>query len=125
MAKTVKFVKTVEGWEAAAKNFPKPDYCANCGCTSLDMHASSVNGVEDVATWLCDECGHAHLQDMSGPKYSDKLTADDQLKMEEGIAATIFESTETDEETCADLGRSILKMVLMRFRADLFEIKGS
>jgi hypothetical protein len=53
-----------------------------------------------------------------------RLPADQQLKMEEGIAAAIFESTDTDEETCADLGRSILKTVLREFRPDLFA-KGS
>ena len=58
-------------------------------------------------------------------KYNDKLTPADQVDMEEDIAFLIFETTkeenETYEETCADLGRTILKRVLAKFRPDLFK----
>ena len=63
------------------------------------------------------------------PSYSDKLDADVQLSTEEAIAAAIFDSTEQEgcdgcgtlsEEDCGKLGRDILKMVLGRFRPDLF-----
>ena len=61
-----------------------------------------------------------------GPGYSDKLEADFQISTEEAIASTIFEYTEEclrtlDEEDCQRLGRSLLKLVLGRFRPDLFD----
>lgn len=65
-------------------------------------------------------------------EYNDTLDADDQITMEERIAATIFSQgayendaplakpVALDEEQCAELGRTILKMVLAEFRPDLF-----
>lgn len=60
--------------------------------------------------------------------YNDKLDADEQVSMEEKIAAVIFDSDLNlgddpdlfDEEDCAELGRIILLMVLKKFRPDLF-----
>jgi len=69
-------------------------------------------------------------------KYNDKLDADEQISMEEAIAARIYQNGERSnhdddcidvqpdllihEEDCADLGRNILQMVLAKFRPDLF-----
>lgn len=63
------------------------------------------------------------------PTYSERLGADEQLSAEERIASTIFERAETggcdgcgtiSEEDAAQLGRDILRQILMHFRADLF-----
>jgi hypothetical protein len=65
-----------------------------------------------------------------GPGYSDKLEADIQISTEEAIAAAIFRAENASpndflgEEECADLGRDILKLVLGRFRPDLFTTGG-
>jgi hypothetical protein len=52
--------------------------------------------------------------------YADKLDPDVQVTMEEQIASLIFERTILDEETAANLSKSILRMVLEEFRPDLF-----
>jgi len=64
------------------------------------------------------------------PSYNDKIWPEDQVAMEEAIAAKIFDfegATEEDgglgEEECAELGRDILLMVLAEFRPDLVEEK--
>jgi hypothetical protein len=58
--------------------------------------------------------------------YSNRLDADDQVTAEEEIAATIFDKMRASdllihEDTAAELGRTILNLVLERFRPDLFE----
>lgn len=55
--------------------------------------------------------------------YNSKLSADDQISMEEGVAALLFEQTDVSEEQCADLGREILLTVLKKFRPDLLLVK--
>lgn len=58
--------------------------------------------------------------------YNDKLDADHQISTEEQIAALIFDTftgescAGSTEESCADLGRRILYVVLREFRLDLF-----
>lgn len=55
--------------------------------------------------------------------YNDKLSAEEQVACEEKIAATIFDYAsegEIDEELAGELGRKILKEILLRFRQDLF-----
>ena len=54
--------------------------------------------------------------------YNDKMSAEEQIDMEEDIAAMIFChcDVEVDEETAGDLGRQILIKVLWEFRPDLF-----
>lgn len=53
--------------------------------------------------------------------YNDTLDAGQQIDTEEAIAALIFDRTDAiDEETAGDLGRDILKLVLLAFRPDLF-----
>lgn len=52
--------------------------------------------------------------------YSDKLDPHQQVSMEERLAAYVFDNCEADEETAAEAGRKILKMVLAEFRPDLF-----
>lgn len=67
--------------------------------------------------------------------YSNKLDADEQISAEEMIAATIKEAVENEieaseangledksltDEDCNDLGRTILRAVLRRFRPDFF-----
>ena len=59
-------------------------------------------------------------------EYTDKLSAEDQVDMEERIAAEIFDvetcepHARLDEDACARLGRSLLLIVLSEFRPDLF-----
>ena len=65
--------------------------------------------------------------------YNSNLNPDDQIAMEEKIASAIFHEPGTavensncrslDEEDCANLGRTILLMVLQKFRPDLIETK--
>lgn len=54
--------------------------------------------------------------------YNDKMSAEEQIGMEEDIAAMIFShcDVDVDEETASDLGRQILIKVLWEFRPDLF-----
>ena len=62
-------------------------------------------------------------------RYNDNLDPGEQVDVEELIAATIADRMEVegcdegigtlDENDCADLGRTILKLVLERFRPDL------
>jgi len=52
--------------------------------------------------------------------YNDSLDADDQISTEEDIASMIFTADTENEETCQTLGQGILKLVLKRFRPDLF-----
>ena len=56
-------------------------------------------------------------------KYSDKMDPSDQIDAEEMIAATIFdfEGGLSTEEGCSELGRTILRGVLIKFRPDLLE----
>lgn len=56
------------------------------------------------------------------PAYTDEMDADEQISMEEQIARTIFDRVDADEETCAELGREILLMVLANYRDDLVRI---
>jgi len=78
---------------------------------------------------------------MSNQGYNDKLDPEDQVDMEESIAAKIFSLRDSDdvwawsrnpdpprsrprmtplyEEDCAQLGREILLLVLSKFRTDL------
>lgn len=55
--------------------------------------------------------------------YNERLDADDQISAEEDIAALIHanRSCSFNEDTCAHLGRLILRLTLRRFRPDLFE----
>lgn len=61
-----------------------------------------------------------------GAPYSDQLDSDVQITAEEQIAAAIFDrlhgedDNSISEASCADLGRSILRGVLLEFRPDLF-----
>jgi hypothetical protein len=107
--------------------FDEPDSCANCGSEeSMEFHQLSVDCKDGIPGWVCIECGHAHLEP-SGPTYNDKLDPDIQISTEELIASTIANHATDDgyfgEEDCQRLGRDILKLVLGRFRPDLFDIK--
>lgn len=65
--------------------------------------------------------------------YNGRLDSDIQISSEEQIASIIQEAVEAAEdskgrhdyvltnEDCADLGREILKRVLLQFRPDLFD----
>lgn len=56
-----------------------------------------------------------------GVKYNDKLDADEQITAEEGISAFLFDHFPgIDEEDANDAGKQILRMVLEKFRPDLF-----
>lgn len=57
------------------------------------------------------------------PGYIDDLDLDEQVTMEERIAARIFDDPAVTmrEEDAAQLGRDILYMVLREFRPDLFD----
>jgi len=61
---------------------------------------------------------------MSG-QYNDSLGAEDQIDTEELIASILFDGVDEDghlcEETCGQLGRTILLAVLAKFRPDLVE----
>jgi hypothetical protein len=58
--------------------------------------------------------------------YNDKLSGEDQVDTEEKIASMIFDYANDvsypgpNEEDCAALGRDILRVVLEKFRPDLF-----
>ena len=58
------------------------------------------------------------------PGYNDKMTADQQITMEEKIAFILHDAVANehleDEEDCAFWGKELLKMVLHEFRPDLF-----
>ena len=63
-------------------------------------------------------------------EYNDRMSPDMQITMEEMIAGSISEKLSeahaapagyVDEEDLAQMGRDILKAVLLRFRPDLFE----
>jgi hypothetical protein len=56
-------------------------------------------------------------------RYNHRLNGDDQVDMEETIAAIIFDHADVelkDDDTAADLGRNILYVVLRQFRPDFF-----
>lgn len=55
----------------------------------------------------------------TGSAYSEQLDAQEQIDAEEEIAEIIFDA-DTGEEEASDMGREILKRVLLRFRPDLF-----
>lgn len=61
---------------------------------------------------------------MSG-QYNDGLAAEDQIDTEELIASILFDERDEDgrlcEESCGQLGRTILLAVLAKFRPDLVE----
>jgi len=53
--------------------------------------------------------------------YNELLDEQKQIAMEEKIAGIIFENClEISESDCADLGRELLKIILLEFRPDLF-----
>ena len=121
--------------ELGIKAFDEPERCEHCGNTDpMDYHeVSDGHECENRPAYVCDSCGWAHLDASVSPAqkvpgYSDKLEADIQISTEEAIAATIFDFAASndlpdcpfDEEQCAQLGRDILKLVLGRFRPDLF-----
>jgi RNase P subunit RPR2 len=110
----------------AKPGFPKPDHCKNCGSVELEF-CDDGESFGDYMTWVCERCGTIHKSKDVGPGYSDKLEADIQISTEEAIAAAIADHGTNDgyygEEDCARLGRDILKLVLGRFRPDLFDIK--
>ena len=55
-------------------------------------------------------------------KYAATWNADEQITAEEDIACHLAQRVDTlTEGQCADLGRSILRIVLSRFRPDLME----
>jgi hypothetical protein len=57
-----------------------------------------------------------------GRLYGDALNPDTQITTEEKIASLIFDKADAiSEEVAAQLGRDILKMVLMEFRPDMIE----
>ena len=53
-------------------------------------------------------------------EYNDSLDPGEQIDTEEAIAAILHTADTESEENCAELGRGILKLVLLRFRPDLF-----
>lgn len=54
-------------------------------------------------------------------KYNDNLDPDDQLSLEERIAAILYDfGRPLYEEDCQELGQKVLYMVLEKFRPDLF-----
>lgn len=57
-------------------------------------------------------------------QYNDLLDATEQIDMEEAIASELYdeqdEAEPLDEESAANLSRRILKLVLKKFRPDLF-----
>jgi len=56
--------------------------------------------------------------------YNDAFDPNDQVTAEEQIAAYLFDEAdgfEGSEEDAANAGREILRMVLEKFRPDLFE----
>lgn len=57
--------------------------------------------------------------------YNDTMNPDQQITMEEQIAAYCFDTSEVGEETAAKAGRDILLMILTQFRPDLFEPRRS
>jgi hypothetical protein len=58
--------------------------------------------------------------------YNETLDPGEQINTEEQIASLIFRASEgslekgLDEDTCAQLGRDILLLVLQQFRPDFF-----
>ncbi len=52
-------------------------------------------------------------------EYNDKLDAGDQIDVEEWIAGVIYDEG-LGEERSNDVGKQILKHVLLKFRPDLF-----
>jgi hypothetical protein len=57
-----------------------------------------------------------------GIYYSNSLDPDQQISMEEQIAAYLHAETGLDEMTAQDMARSVLAMILKEFRPDLIEI---
>lgn len=59
---------------------------------------------------------------MKKVKYNERMAGDQQISMEEKIAARIYDdpSTECSESDAQELGRDILYAVLREFRPDLF-----
>ena len=55
--------------------------------------------------------------------YNDKFDADEQITLEEQIAATILDDPEADilDEYAAELGRKILRLVVAQLRPDLLD----
>lgn len=53
--------------------------------------------------------------------YNDKLTAEEQVDAEEELAAYLYDTGGLAEEEAQDLSREALRIVLERFRPDLFE----
>ncbi len=60
---------------------------------------------------------------MDDRAYNDKLDAGEQIEMEERIAACLFDDYVLDEEDVQESGQKILRMVLAKFRPDLFSAK--
>jgi hypothetical protein len=104
-------------------------------CDSMDIHKDSLDELFERAKARWDRIKRntrngGYMPDIAG-EYNDDLHPDEQLDVEERISALIFDTCggamEEDgsgvpaEETCNQLGRDILKLVLQRFRPDLFE----
>jgi transposase-like protein len=42
--------------------FDEPENCEQCESpTSMALLNTSVNGKDGIQAWVCDDCGHAHL----------------------------------------------------------------
>jgi hypothetical protein len=57
--------------------------------------------------------------------YNANLSPDDQIEAEEAIAAAIFDGLDErpSEDEAAELGRTVLLLVLERFRPDLLSVE--
>jgi hypothetical protein len=60
---------------------------------------------------------------MAKDKYNATMDSEEQVEMEEKIAAMIFDTpnVEIGESAAGDLGREILKTVLKKYRPDYFK----
>jgi hypothetical protein len=43
-------------------NFPEPGMCVKGHIEPMTLLHVTVNGVDGIPAWVCDECGHAHLK---------------------------------------------------------------
>jgi len=103
---------TTQDVPADAPEYADDWYCPKCN-----------KGPMSDADDCCKFCGEPWANEDVRHGYNDKLVPDEQITAEEDIAFKIY-STENnflDEEECAKLGRDILKLVLAKFRPDLFD----